>query len=221
MANRIDVANGLSMKLALKTCVALATLATMALSYAGPSDSAKKIDFELTGTVYDADTKEPLEGAFVVAPYKIFRGGIGASGTFCVKTKGMYTGRDGKYHFPVEKLDGRNPYSADAIKPGYYLDDSVLPDPKVWAKQTAAAYSGRDIFLKKQNPSKPHWTFSGEGDEVCTEARTREAAAAGVTFMKLKYEEQVRLGAPETFLRLSAERIKEYENLPEEVGEDK
>lgn len=171
----------------------------------------RKIDFEMTGTVRDADTKEPLEGAYVIATYRIIRSGLAAIATPCVKTKGMYTGKDGMYHFPVEKLDGRNPQFTNAIKPGYFWLTSDLPDSANWQKQNAAAYSGRDIYLKKQDPSKPDWHFS-DGGEICDEAPNREAAAAGIEFLRLKLAELTKYGASnqgrnatETLIRLMEE----------------
>jgi hypothetical protein len=186
----------------------IAASAAFAATLCFPLDWGPKIDFDLTGTVRDADTKEPLEGAYVIATYKIVRSGLAATATPCVKQKGMYTGADGMYHFPVEKLDGRNPFSTNAIKPGYFLNNRDLPDPNVWERQTAAAYSGRDIYLKKQDPAKPDWRYS-DGGEICDEAPNRDAAAAGIEFLGLSLAEKVRLGAPnhmrdatETLIRL-------------------
>jgi hypothetical protein len=176
----------------------------------------KQIDFELTGTIRDADTKEPLEGAYVIATYKIVRSGLAATATPCVKTKGMYTGKDGAYHFPVEKVDGRNPSSTNAIKPGYFLQNRDLPDPNVWKKQNAAAYSGRDIYLKKQDSAKPDWRFS-DLDEICHEAPTREAAAAGIEFLKLRLAEQAKYGAPSQAMEGTREVIQILERRPSEI----
>jgi hypothetical protein len=175
----------------------------------------KTIDFELTGTVRDADTKEPLEGAYVIATYKIVRSGLAATATPCVKTKGMYTDKDGTYHFPVEKLDGRNPSSTNAIKPGYFLHGYARPDSSAWKNQSAAAYSGRDIYLKKQDPSKPDWRYH-DGDVICHEAPTREAAAAGIQFLKIALTEEVRYGAPAQGLEATKGLIEIFERRPSE-----
>jgi hypothetical protein len=198
--------------------ISILTIAFTCTAASGaPWDALRKIDFELTGTVLDVDTKQPIEGAFVVASYKIQRSSLAATASFCVKTKGMYTGKDGKYHFPVEKLDGRNPFSTNAIKPGYFWKDTELPESALWKKQNAAAYSGRDIYLKKQDPANLNWHFS-DGEEVCDEAPTREAAAAGIEFLKLKLAEKIQYGDGEQGKRGSQELIEMLQQLPSETS---
>jgi hypothetical protein len=161
-----------------------------------PLDNLRAVDFELTGRVLDADTKEPIDGAYVIAAYKIVRVGPAAVASFCVKTKGMYTGKDGSYHFPVEKLDGRSPYLAQAIKSGYYWKKTTARDSEPRARQDAAAYGGWDIFLKKQDPAKPDFQL-GNGEEVCVDAPTIEAAAAGIEYLRLELAEMERYGRGE------------------------
>ena len=65
-------------------------------------------------------TKQPIEGAYVVAIYREQVVSMAAMNSWCVKTRGMYTGKDGKFRFPVENLKGNSPLYAGAIKPGYY-----------------------------------------------------------------------------------------------------
>jgi hypothetical protein len=195
---------------------AICTFATAVLctvASGAPPDKLGKIDFELTGTVFDADTKEPLEGAYVVAAYKIQRAGLEAITSWCVKTEGMYTGQDGKYHFAVERLDGRNPFSTNAIKPGYFWQKSALPESELWKKQNAEAYSRRDIYLKKQDPVNPNLRFS-DGDEFCDHASTREAAAGGAEFLKLTLAEVTKYGPDEQKRSALAYLIQSLEALP-------
>jgi hypothetical protein len=200
--------------LATMRAISILTIAFTCTAAGGaPWDALRKIDFELTGTVLDADTKQPIEGAFVVASYKIQRSSLAATASFCVKTKGMYTGKDGKYHFPVEKLDGRNPFATNAIKPDYFWKDSELPESELWKKQNAAAYAGRDIYLKMQDPENPNWHFS-DGEEVCNEAPTREAAAAGVEFLRFSLAEDIKYSAREQGRRSVERTIQRLESLP-------
>jgi hypothetical protein len=85
-----------------------------------PSDGG--IGFEYTGRVLYEDTKEPIEGAYVLAVYeKVDLGWAGASRN-CIKTKGMTTGKDGKFNFPIDKLDGNSPSQAFAIKPDHFFE---------------------------------------------------------------------------------------------------
>jgi hypothetical protein len=59
------------------------------------------LQFEVRGTVFNATTKKPMGGIFVVAAYYETKGGaFGPSSTKCVGTKGMNTGKDGVYNFP-------------------------------------------------------------------------------------------------------------------------
>lgn len=176
-----------------------------------------KPDFELTGTVFDKTTNQPIEGAYVVALYFEQYAGMGAIGSRCVKTKGMYTGKDGKFHFPVEKLDGSSPGEVNAIKRGYRSDFPIRPPPDVWKKQGKEAYTGRDLPLVPQIPEKPEWWF-GSGNEYCDQAKTRGDAAAGVEFLKIQLSEYVRLDAGEQGIRAVGRMIQRLESLSENAA---
>src|SRR5438105_4888157 len=72
---------------------------------------------EISGTVIDVATGKPIEGVYVMAEYKEAGAVLFAhSASWCVKTKGMYTEADGKYHFPIE--NSHIP-QVHAIKPDY------------------------------------------------------------------------------------------------------
>src|SRR4051812_9383058 len=73
--------------------------------------------YELTGTILDATTKAPLADAYVLAIYEESFRDNAVSANHCAKVKGMYTGPDGKFRFPVEKLNGISPGMVQAIKP--------------------------------------------------------------------------------------------------------
>ncbi|MEP7244272.1 MAG: hypothetical protein ABI885_11345 [Gammaproteobacteria bacterium] len=60
------------------------------------------IPFELTGTVLDKDTKEPISGAFVIASYFAPITNRLGSGNWWVKSRGTYSDSAGSFRFPVE-----------------------------------------------------------------------------------------------------------------------
>jgi len=152
----------------------------------------KKIDFEFTGTVRDAQTNEPIEGAYVIAFYGVFFSGQGMGPkVFCQKTKGMYTGKSGEFHFPMEGLDGISPENVAAIKPGYFTRRKILYDNKIPRSQAKKNYTNRDVFLQKQDPQRPNFQL---GARSCERPLSREAIAANVDFLKIELAELSRLG---------------------------
>jgi hypothetical protein len=178
---------------ALAIGVGLAVFGPAGHAAGGSLLSFGKPDFELTGRVYDEATKEPIEGAYVVALY--YEGVVGPAAMTkrCKRAKGMYTGKDGMFHFPVEKLDGLSPGMVMAIKPSYFSLWPVIPRDDVWKKQGKEAYSGRDLPLQKQDPQKPSWQM-GHGDVYCTGAEWREDVEAAIEFLRLRLDEERRLG---------------------------
>jgi hypothetical protein len=162
----------------------------LASALAGCASVGGKPDFEFTGTVYDAATKQPIEGAYVFASY---REPVGVNSR-CYKTRGMYTGKDGKYHFPIDKLDGYSPWFTSAIKPGYYFGSFDAPNREVWQRQDASSYADRNLYLIPQDPAKPNLRI-GSGEEFCTGAHTKDDAAAGAQFLQLELREYIRYGA--------------------------
>lgn len=174
---------------------------------------ASKIAFELTGTVLDTNTKQPIEGAYVVASYREVVVGEAVATSWCVKTKGMYTEKDGRFHFPVEKLDGYSPFIVSAVRSGYHRGPAEPVKREVWRKQNAASYSGRVVYLTAQNPASPDFHF-GEGDEFCNRAPTKEAAAAGVEFLKITLQERIKYKAPQQNIDGNREVIEILESLP-------
>jgi hypothetical protein len=170
------------------------------------ADIGRKIDFELTGMVLDAVTKQPIEGAYVIAGYRIWIEGAHDRPDRCVK--------DGKYHFPVEKLDGLSPVGTSAIKPGYFRGGVIRPERDVWQKQGAAAYAGHDLFLKPQDAAKPVFEFAYGGDDICRFAKTREDAAAAIEFLKIEIAEITRLGAQARGVEATRQLLERLESLP-------
>ena len=192
--------------------IATVALASM-VAYCAPPGTFRHIDFELTGTVRDKETKEPIEGAYVVAVYLIRESGLAATSFNCKKTKGAYTDKDGKYHLPVEKLDGLSPHDVAAIKPGYYGTDREIPTIKQQRAQNADTYSNRDHYLVKQNPDKPEFRF-GFSLLGCTFAETREDVAASIQFKKIELAEVKRLAGENWLIENVSRGIARLEALP-------
>jgi hypothetical protein len=174
----------------------------------------EKIDYELTGRVLDSVTKQPLEGAYVVAVY--MGGGstfAGHSGSWCRKTLGMYTKADGKFNFPVEGRGLMNPTWPVAIKPGY---GTMTYDPKNEDKMlsdTKRYYTDQNMLLTPQDPAKPDLTFQ-DGEAYCTRAKSRQDAAAANEFYKIALAEHVKYRAPTDRVEIYQRIIARLESLP-------
>ncbi len=165
-------------------------------------------EFEFTGTVYDAVTKQPIEGAYVFASYRKL---VGVNSR-CYKTRGMYTGKDGKYRFPIEQLDGLSPWLTSAIKPGYYFVKFDTPTREVWDRQDASSYSNRHIYLNPQDPAKPNFLI-GTGEEFCFGATTTEYATAGTQFLRIELAEYLKYGAGEQRIEAKRSMIESLETI--------
>jgi hypothetical protein len=179
----------------------------------------KAIDFEFTGTVYDQGTKQPIEGAYVIATYKDVVVSSGGVASHCVKTKGMYTVKDGKFHFPVEKLDWRSPSVVVAIHVDY-VNGAAVPKPTGNdRKQNAAAYSARDIYMVKQDPKNPD--YLGNADVHCVHAKNKADAAASVVYYKIRKSQYVKFNRGQSALDSMDESIQRLESLdgrmPDEI----
>jgi len=196
----------------------LATFGSAVHAAGGNPLSFGKPDFELTGRVYDEATKESLEGAYVVALYYEDVIGPAALTTRCKRAKGMYTGKDGTFHFPVEKRDGNSPGMVMAIKPGYFSLWPVIPRDDVWKKQGKEAYSGRDLPLQRQDTQKPSWQM-GHGDVYCTGADSREDVEPAIEFLKIRLAEVKRLGLTGSQgLKAIESKIEDLQSLSKKAG---
>jgi hypothetical protein len=148
------------------------------------------VDFDFTGQVLDYDTKAPIEGAFVLAVYKKVDLGMAASAEYCVKTKGMVTGKDGKFNFPIERLDSVSPAQVFAIKADYYLIKREIPSLEIQRNNNKETYSNRHVYLKKQDPAKLDFRY---GYGQCERPESREAVEANIQFLLLERQELSRL----------------------------
>jgi hypothetical protein len=172
-----------------------------------------KIDFELTGQVLDIDTNEPIEGAYAIALYEEGRSGIAGSRSFCVKTKGMYTGKDGRFHFPVEKRDGYSPILVNAARSDYFYVKFFIPPRKIHEAQNAEAYTNRHVYLRKQDVNNPRFQYES-GEFYCNYGKTLEDVAASITFFKIINEEYTRFGAPKQGRDSLTRMIRDLESRP-------
>jgi hypothetical protein len=194
------------------TAMAIAWTATPHWARSQPPKPA----LDITGTVIDAETKQPIDRAYVLASYKVVRSGLATTKSFCVKTLGMYTGPDGKYRFPVERLDGVSPLSTNAIKPGYYLDRFDIPDLATWRRQGPDLYANRNIYLKKQDPAHPIFRF-GDTEENCDEAANADALAPALRFIETELAEEKRLGASKQGIEAHEDLIRSLQHLPADL----
>jgi hypothetical protein len=176
--------------------------------------------FEITGAVIDVDTHQPIDQAYVLATYKGYPSKIRGSRPVCIKALGMYTGPDGQYHFPVEELDGLSPFSTDAIKPGYFLERVQLPNSESseWRRRLPEVYANRNIYLKKQDPSKPDFGFSADGGEICDHAVNAAAVAPAATFIEIVISEKKRLGAPRSMIEGHEDLLRLLQGLRPQSG---
>jgi hypothetical protein len=184
MANRLDVnakVRGIVLVVSLSvTC--------------GLSQEVCAVEGVATGTVVDWDTRAPLANAYVLAVYREPRVVQGVSrDSRCVKTLGMYTGPDGRFSFPLERMDGYSPYVFRAIASGYYAGIIRGADGRAWLKRTSN-YLDIQILMRKQDPKNPSFQYSS-GDEYCEHAPSPKDAAAGTEFMRVELREMMRYEA--------------------------
>lgn len=178
----------------MKSAAMMTILSNAALLAMGAGDPMSPPSFEYTGTVYNAITKQPIEGAYVMAIYEKSVVGPATMSFHCVKTRGMYTGKDGSFHFPIERLDGLSPHWTVAILPGFFVDRSRFPDSADWKAQNREAYSHRDLSIKPQDPAHPEYAY-GSHNGFCHHAQFREDAEASTVFLRAELAEVQRYGA--------------------------
>jgi hypothetical protein len=168
------------------TLLSLTTLAACS-----PPWASKPIDFEFTGQVLDKDSNEPIEGAYALAVYRKVDIGFGGTADYCYKTKGMLTGKDGKFHFTMERPTSLNPDMVYAIKPDYFSIDWVIPTPALQDARTKETYTNRHVYLKKQDTAKPSFQH---GFIDCARPESSEAIEAAEQFMRIEVGEQIKYG---------------------------
>jgi hypothetical protein len=158
------------------------------------------INFELTGQVLDFDTKQPIEGAYVLAVYEKVDLGMAGAARYCVKTKGMVSDKEGHFHFPVEKLDNNSPSMVFAIKPDHYFYLGTFASPSVQKAQTKETYTSRHAYLKKQDPAEPSFKH---GFGRCERPESSEAIEAALQYMQIEMSEVTKYGNEQRALGVS------------------
>ena len=178
----------------LLTASALLGLSTLA--YCAPDDywGLRKIDYELTGRVLNHDTKEPIDGAYVIAAYFHSAGDFSGSSRSCVKTLGMTTGKDGAFNFPPDpraygkgwlRWESRSRWpEVYAIKADYFYRDSTQRSTEPMPQTNKDLYANQNVYLKKQDPAKPAGPHE-YGFRECTNPDSSEAAEAAAMYLKM------------------------------------
>ena len=179
---------------------------TASLGYCASPD---KIGGEAGGTVIDVSTNLPIEGAYVMSIYYESAGTVAGRSSWCVKTKGMYTGKDGKFHFPLE--NSRFLY-VHAIKPDYFSSFRVGPMrmERLWYGVEREIYDP-NIYLKPQDPAKPDFHL---GNMECERPKTREDVLANIEYLKLTLTEHVKYGVSQQGIEGTREQIRRLESMP-------
>jgi hypothetical protein len=147
----------------------------------------------LTGVVLDAHTHQPLEDVYVLATYhdpipdsfSMNWAHVNAREPACTHTRGMFTGKDGGFRLPVEKYDGLSPWRTYAIKADYYTHLNATSTMSI-REHSEIYYRGRDIYLKRQDPSKPNTNY---GPHSCGYQSSPVALAALVEFSEIELQE--------------------------------
>ena len=173
----------MSNKFSKKKWTLIVALVAMTATVAYCQWPAQKGDPETTGKVINAITAQPIEGAYVMAIYQEAGSSLfGHSATWCVKTKGMYTGKDGAFRFP-----------------GYVWPIAIKPDFTDGLREWSEKLPPRDgkkkyvrdpnIYLKPQDPANPgtNW-FS----PVCDRWKSKEDVVANIEFLKLELVEYIK-----------------------------
>jgi hypothetical protein len=194
----------------------LATVIAVAISLASLNACSfeRKVDYELTGMVMDAKTKQPLEGVYVVAVY--MGGGLSLAGSaaWCEKTLGMTTQADGKFHFPARDEKGRTPQYPVAIKPGYAYAGYQITNESQVTSDRKLYFTDQNVLLAPQDPAKPQLNFQ-YGRAYCTRASTRADALAATELFRKIANEYEKYQVPKTHLENMRSMIADLEALPE------
>jgi hypothetical protein len=151
----------------------------LALALAGGAHGLDLLGSTLTGTVRDATTRAPIAGAYVMAVYYQSGGELFAhSARWCFKTRGMYTGNDGRYRFPAEG-DGRP--ELKVIKPDYFEKEELRwVTERHWYGDSKV--QSPDLFLQRQDPAA---LTPPTGSLDCDRPAKPEDALANIEYLNI------------------------------------
>lgn len=162
-----------------------------------------------TGRILDFETKQPLEGAYAIAAFEEIVVASAGAKARCIKTKGMYVGKDGAFSFPVEKFDGQSPLLVEGIHPDYTMWTMDLSTLERRRKKNQDSYSNLNVYLKKVDPKKPEYRSARSAP--CSHARTREDQEASIEYLRIARAQKARFGMAPEHLRSLDESIRHWE----------
>jgi hypothetical protein len=158
------------------------------------------------GIVIDSKTGKPMEGAFVLAVYNESGGTLfGHSSSWCVRTKGVWTGPDGRFTFPKGKPNNPHLY---AVKEGYVLNPYLESKPRKEGEKPAEF---RQLHLDRLGESR----IDSSDFIICERPATRQDVEANITYLKLLYKESEH--NPKGYLRRDTieSTLARFEALPD------
>jgi hypothetical protein len=158
------------------------------------------------GMVIDSKTGKPMEGAFVLAVYNESGGTLfGHSSSWCVRTKAVWTGPDGRFTFPKGKPN--NPYLY-AVKEGYVLNSYLEPSPRKEGEKPAEF---RYLHLERHGESK----IKSSQFIICERPVTRQDVEANITYLKLLSRESEHIPKGDLRRNVIESTLAEFEALPD------
>lgn len=169
-----------------------------------------------TGRILDVDTKQPIEGAYAIAAFEEIV--VGSAGAFahCIKTKGMYVGKDGTFSFAVEKFDGQSPLIVEGIHPDYTMRRSDIAKLEKKKMRNKDSYANLNVYLKKLDPNKPDYRHAASAP--CSHAKTREDQEASIEYVRIERAQRARFGMKPEHLKIFDETIHRMENWSGGMG---
>lgn len=157
------------------------------------------------GVVYDSTTGRPMDGVYVMAEY--LDGGtviFGHSSVWCVKTRGMYTDKDGKFSFPGSNWQPR----LHAIKLGFFEDRSTT-SRKRRANGGDASGPPYDLYMTPQALGD----FKQSGYVNCYRATRRRDILPNLEYLKIQSEEERLYRGDSVRVDDRIRRLKEFFNM--------
>lgn len=173
---------------------------------------------EQTGKVLDELTKQPIEGAFVLATYSECGGTpFGHSSCWCESTRGVFTGPDGAFRFPVVDKKGRSLSFPTAIKPGYRYVEAKIVNYEKQSTDRDLFWKDQNVILGSQKRDEPQLNFQSY-EANCLRAVARQDAAAGMQFLRFELAELEKFGGAQEWLDDMWGRIMSLDKLPDAAG---